>query len=143
MPQRIRTPSRTSPAFIIVPARPLQIAAPENKAVSQHRCDLGVSVDSSLTTLLDLAVADATVRSYRRPPPLCPPPAATTPEEPQPQENSSELLASTHGPRGAEAVDSKTSPYLEETRIILPPLGLPPPRFSGQPFAIEHRVHEK
>jgi hypothetical protein len=49
--------------------------------------DLGVD---SLTTLLDLAVADATARSYRRLPPLRPPPAATTPEEPPPQENSSD-----------------------------------------------------
>jgi hypothetical protein len=58
----------------------------EDKAAGQCRSDdLGVSVDSLLTTLLDLAVADATARSYRRPPPLCPPPAATTPEEPPPQ----------------------------------------------------------
>jgi hypothetical protein len=51
----------------------------EDKAAGQCRGDLGVSVDS-LTTLLDLAVADATARSYQRPPPPCPPPAATTPE---------------------------------------------------------------
>ena len=61
----------------------------EDKAAGQCRGDLGVSVDSLLTTLLDLAVADATARSYRRPPPLCPPPAATTPEEPPPQPNPS------------------------------------------------------
>ena len=69
----------------------------EDKAVGQCR-----SVDS-LTTLLDLAVADATARSYRRPPPLCPPPAATTPEEPPPQENSSELLAHS-SPTGAQPI---------------------------------------
>ena len=66
----------------------------EDKAAGQCRGDLGARVDS-LTTLLDLAVADATARSNRRPPSLCPPPAATTPEEPPPQENSSELLAPT------------------------------------------------
>jgi hypothetical protein len=65
----------------------------EDKAAGQCRGDLGVSVDS-LTILLDLAVADATARSYRRPPP-----AATTPEEPPLQENSSELLAPTAPPR--------------------------------------------
>ena len=48
----------------------------EDKAAGQCRGDLGVSVDS-LTNLLDLAVADATARSYR--PPLCSSPAATTP----------------------------------------------------------------
>ncbi len=36
----------------------------------------------------------------------------------------------------------KTSPHLEETRIILPPRSQPP-RLPGQSFAIEHRVHEK
>jgi hypothetical protein len=96
----------------------------EDTAAGQCRGDLGVSVDS-LTTLLDIAVADATARSYRWPPPLCPPPAATTPEEPPPQENSSELLVPTPPPCGAEAVDGrrlgKTSPHLEDTRIILPP----------------------
>ena len=70
----------------------------EDKAAGQCRDDLDVSVDS-LITLLDLAVADATARSYRRSPPLCPPPAATTPEEPPPKKNSSELLARTAPPR--------------------------------------------
>jgi hypothetical protein len=49
----------------------------EDKAAGQCRGgDLGVCVDS-LTILLDLAVADATARSYRQPPPV-------TSEEPPP-----------------------------------------------------------
>jgi hypothetical protein len=54
----------------------------EYKAAGQCRGDLGVCV-GSLTTLLDLAVADATAHSYRRPPPVCPPLAPTS-EEPPP-----------------------------------------------------------
>ena len=115
----------------------------EDKAAGQCRGDLGVSVDS-LTTLLDLAVADATARSYRRPPPLCPPPAATTPEEPPPQENSAEPLAPT-------APTRRRGRRRQASRQDIPSLGgdtdhptpSQPPRLPGQSFAIEHRVHEK
>ena len=54
----------------------------EDKAAGQFQDDLGVCVDS-LTTPLDLAVADATARSFRQPPPVCPPPALAS-EEPPP-----------------------------------------------------------
>ena len=115
----------------------------EDKAAGQCRGDLGVSVDS-LTTLLDLAVADATARSYRRPPPLCSPPAASTPEEPPPQENSTEPLAPT-------APTRRRGRRRQASRQDIPSLGgdtdhptpSQPPRLPGQSFAIEHRVHEK
>jgi hypothetical protein len=104
----------------------------EDKAAGQCRGDLGISVDS-LTALLDLAVADATARSYRRPPPLYPPPAATTPEEPPPQENSSELLAPTAGVPARNPLTWRHGSSHPSH----------PPRLPGQSFDIEHRVHEK
>ena len=97
----------------------------EDKAAGQCRSDLGVCVDSLLTTLLDdLAVTDATARTYRRPPPVCSPPVLTS-EELRPHH----MVPDNDGRLG------RTTP-----RISLLPL---PPCLPGQSFAIEHREYEK
>ncbi len=53
----------------------------EDKAAGQRRGDLVVYVDGS-RLIVDVAVADATAPSYRRPPPRHPPP----PDKSQPRE---------------------------------------------------------
>ena len=105
----------------------------EDKAAGQCRGDLGVCVDS-LTTLLDLAVADATARSYRRPPPVCPPPALTS-EEPPPHH----MVPIQRRGRRRRASRPDNPPLGGDTDLPPPP----PPRLPGQSFAIEHRVYEK
>ena len=72
----------------------------EDKAAGQCWGNLGVQQVDSLTTLIDLAVADATVHSYRRPPPPCCLPPVPTPEEPPlPGSASEEHLAPVVPPR--------------------------------------------
>jgi hypothetical protein len=91
----------------------------EDKAAGQCRCDLAVYVDGS-RLIVDVAVADATAPSYRRPSPRHPPP----PDESPPQAFA--------GRDAAAAVT--TTPEANTT---------PPPPLPGQSFAIEHLVLAK
>ena len=96
----------------------------EDKAAGQRRGDLGVFVDGA-RLIVDVAVADATAPSYRRPPPRqhTPPPDESQPSGPAPP-----------GARGKRRRRRDTSAGGQA------PTG---PRLPGQSFAIEHRVWEK
>ena len=92
----------------------------DDKAAGQRRGDFAVYVDRC-RLIVDVAVADATAPSYRRPPPRHQPP----PDE-------SQALA-------GRTVAMTTMPEANTT----PPPPLPCPRLPGQSFAIEHRVRAK
>jgi hypothetical protein len=94
----------------------------EDKAAGQRRCDLGVYVDGA-RLVVDVAVADATAPSYRRPPPRHPP----HPDESQPR------VPAPPGARGKRRRRRDNSAEGQDPR----------PRLPGESFAIEHRVQEK
>ena len=98
----------------------------EDKAAGQRRGDLAVYVDGS-RLIVDVAVADATAPSYRRPPPRHPPP----PDESQPREEPAP--SGVRGTRRRRRRDNDTGGQHDP----------PCPRLPGQSFAIEHRVRAK
>ena len=117
-----------------------------DKAAGQCRGDIRLCVDGT-SILLDLAVADATARSYRKPPPPCrPSPAPTTQDDGVPLAGASELHA-TGGPlrrrrgRRRRQTPAQQTPQQPEDDTVPPPP--PPPRLPGQSFAMEHRVAQK
>ena len=103
----------------------------EDRAAGQCRGDLGITVDG-ISTLLDLAVADATARSYRRPPPVASATSLTTPAGPHNRRRG-------RG-RRRRAPPRPPDPLGGDPDHSIPS---PSPRLPGQSFAIEHRVREK
>jgi hypothetical protein len=95
----------------------------DDKAARQCRGDLGVYVDGS-RLIVDVAVADATAPSYRRPPPRLPPP----PDESQSREQAPP------GARGKRRRRRDNSAGGQDPLCS---------RLPGQSFGIEHRVREK
>ena len=95
----------------------------EDIAAGQRRCDLGVYVDGA-RLIVDVAVADATAPSYRRPPPRDPPPA----------DESQSRAPAPPGARGKRRRRRRDDDAENQG---------PCPRLPGQSFAIEHRVREK
>ena len=123
------TPARLYRAHMTLADRRARVVI-EDEAAGQCRGELGVHVDS-LTALLDLAVADATARSYRRPLPVCLPPALT-PRKPPPEHIFPFIQR--RGRQRRASRPGRTTPRLEVTRISFPL----PSRLSGQSFAIEN-----
>ena len=106
-----------------------------DKAAGQCRGDVGLCVDG-LTTIVDVAVGDATAPSYRQPPPAPPPPpdpSSTTPPEATAASESAQPVDP--APRGGRKKKKGRRRNNQQ--------GPSTPRLPGQSFAIEHRVWEK
>ena len=99
-----------------------------DKAAGQCRGDVGLYVDGS-RLLLDVAAADATAPSYRKPPPRPPAPPPVEPLDPQ---------------TGAPGAPTASRRKLKRRRRRAPAgQDSSHPRLPGQSYAIEHRVGEK
>ena len=110
-----------------------------DKTAGQCRGDIGLWVDSSYT-LVDVAIGDATARTYRRPPlPLpapAPPPSTTTDPALDP---GPKLATDGHAqpPRRGRYRGGHPSPPLTNNPSPFVP------HLPGQSFALEHRAREK
>ena len=110
-----------------------------DKTAGQCRGDIGLWVDSSYT-LVDVAIGDATARTYRRPPLPLPAPAPPPSTITDPALDSDPPLAA-----NGQARPSRRGRYRGGNPG--PPLTMNPspsvPHLPGQSFALEHRTREK